>query len=69
VNFLVAAIDSRGDRAAYVGPIYSYYEFTSPKRLTDEDWRGRIKSGDLPHRPEWVGAFQAKPEHRYLVKK
>jgi Protein of unknown function (DUF3160) len=69
VNFLVAAIDSRGDRAAYVGPIYSYYEFTSSQRLTDEQWRARIKNGKLPPRPDWVGAFQGKPEHRSLVKK
>jgi len=69
VNFLVAAIDSRGDRAAYVGPIYSYYEFTTSERLTDESWRARIRSGKLPPRPDWVGAFQGKPEHRALVKK
>jgi len=69
VNFLVAAIDSRGDRAAYVGPTYSYYEFVSAQRLTDEEWRGRIKSGNLPPRPEWVGAFQGKPEERSLQKK
>jgi hypothetical protein len=69
VNFLVAAIDSRGDRAAYVGPVYSYYEFTSAQRLTDEEWRVRIKSGNLPPRPEWVGVFQGKPEQRSLAKK
>jgi hypothetical protein len=69
VNFLVAAIDSRGDRAAYVGPVYSYYEFTSKQRLTDEEWRSRIKAGNLPPRPEWVRAFQGKPEQRSLAKK
>jgi hypothetical protein len=69
VNFLVAAIDSRGDRAAYVGPVYSYYEFTSKQRLTDEEWRGKIKAGNLPARPEWVGVFQGKPQERSLAKK
>jgi hypothetical protein len=58
-NFLVVAIDNAGDRAAYVGPIYSYYEFTSPQRLTDEEWRERIWKKDLPPRPEWTRIFQA----------
>jgi hypothetical protein len=37
--------------------------------LTDEEWRGRIKSGKLPQRPDWVGVFQGKPEQRSLAKK
>jgi hypothetical protein len=69
VNFLVAAIDNRGDRAAYVGPVYSYYEFASPTRLTDEEWRKQIQDGRLPPRPEWVRAFQAKPVARALTPK
>jgi hypothetical protein len=67
VNFVVVAIDNRGDRAAYVGPIYSYYEFVSPQRLTDEEWRGRIHAEKLPARPEWVRAFQAKARERNLA--
>ena len=67
VDYVVAAIDNRGDRAAYVGPIYSYYEFPSGERLTDEQWRERIKAGKLPPRPEWVHAFQAKPKRRNLL--
>ncbi len=67
VDYLVAAIDNGRDRAAYVGPIYSYYEFTSGERLTDEQWRERITAGKLPPRPEWVHAFQAKPKHRNLL--
>jgi hypothetical protein len=69
VNFLVAAIDSRGDRAAYVGPIYSYYEFTSGQRLTDEQWRKQIQDGRPPPRPDWVRAFQAKAVERELTPK
>jgi uncharacterized protein DUF3160 len=66
-NFVVAAIDNRGDRTAYVGPAYSYYEFSSPQRLTDEEWRRRIQDGQTPPRPDWVHAFQAKPFERRLT--
>jgi hypothetical protein len=66
VNFLVVAIDNGGDRAAYVGPVYSYYEFTSPERLTDEEWQQRIGAGQLPERPPWTRSFQAKPLRRQL---
>jgi hypothetical protein len=69
VNFLVAAIDNRGDRTAYVGPVYSYYEFASGQRLTDEEWRKQIQDGRLPPRPEWVRAFQAKAVERELTPK
>jgi len=67
VNFLVTAIDNRGDRAAYVGPVYSYYEFVSPKRLTDEEWRAQIRDEHLPPRPDWVRAFQARPVQRAMT--
>jgi len=67
VDFLVTAIDNRGDRAAYVGPVYSYYELTSPTRLTDEEWKAQIQDGHPPPRPEWVHVFQAKANQRNLV--
>jgi hypothetical protein len=54
VDLLVAAIDNGADRAAYVGPIYSYYEFAAPERLTDEEWRSKIFSKDIPERPPWI---------------
>jgi hypothetical protein len=37
-RYLIIAIDNQQDRAVYVGPAYSYYEFTSGTRLTDEQW-------------------------------
>ena len=66
VDFLVAAIDNWGDRTAYVGPVYSYYEFESPTRLTDGEWRKRVAASEVPPRPEWVRAFQGKPVQRAL---
>jgi len=43
------------------GGVYSYYEFVNPidQRLTDDEWRARIASGDLPPRPAWVDLFLA----------
>jgi hypothetical protein len=61
VNFVVMAVDNGGDTAIYVGPSYSYYEFTQPagKRMTDLEWQSKIHSGKLPARPDWTGSFQA----------
>jgi hypothetical protein len=59
-NFVVAAIDNGKDRAAYVGPVFSYYEFSVPgaHRLTDEEWAERIQAGKTPPRPEFTRVFQ-----------
>jgi hypothetical protein len=67
VDFLVVAVDNGRDRAAYVGPVYSYYEFPSASRLTDEEWRGRLSSGHAPPRPPWVGAFQGAAKERAVL--
>jgi hypothetical protein len=68
VGFLVVAVDNGPHRAAYVGPTYSYYEFTSPvsQRLTDPEWQARIKSGNLPAVPAFTSLFQAPPTARQL---
>ncbi|MBN1680110.1 MAG: DUF3160 domain-containing protein [Anaerolineae bacterium] len=43
------------------GGVFSYYEFVGDinQRLTDDEWRSRVRSGDLPPRPVWVNAFLA----------
>jgi hypothetical protein len=68
VNFLVVAVDNDNDRAIYVGPVYSYYEFTVPptQRLTDEQWLERLGRGDFPKRPPWINAIQPTVEKRQL---
>jgi hypothetical protein len=57
----VVAIDNDGDRMAYVGPLYSYYEFRQPvgQRLTDPEWAQMIYGGKTPPRPEWTKEFVA----------
>ena len=59
--FGVIAIDNDKDRMVYVGPLYSYYEFTQnvEKRLTDPEWQEMIHKGKLPARPEWTKDFVA----------
>lgn len=41
------------------GGVYSTYEFVQPidQRLTDQEWREMVASGDLPPRPEWIGLY------------
>jgi hypothetical protein len=59
-NFVVVAVDNHGDRAAYVGPVYSYYEFPSAERLTDEAWRAKLAGEQEIERPEWTRAWRGK---------
>jgi hypothetical protein len=68
VGFAVVAIDNGPDRMAYVGPIYSYYEFSMPagKRMTDEEWTALIRSGNTPPRPEFTRVFQPRGIERTL---
>jgi hypothetical protein len=51
------AVDNQAHRAAYVGPIYSYYEFTAKTPLTDKHWRMQVAPGPAPPRPEWIQSF------------
>jgi hypothetical protein len=41
------------------GPTLSYYEFKQPidNRLTDEQWKQMLESGQAPSRPAWTGSF------------
>jgi len=61
-DLAVVAIDNAGDRALYVGPVFTYYEFTAPasERLTDDDFAQRLWDDAPPTRPP----FLALPEVR-----
>lgn len=39
------------------GAVFSYYEFVSENRLTDEEWQKMIKEGRQPPLPEWTRSF------------
>jgi hypothetical protein len=69
VEFVVVAVDNGADRAAYVGPAYSYYEFTSKarQRLTDEEWTERLEQGDVPPKPGFTAPFQGSSLERDLA--
>ena len=65
-QLLVVAVDNEEDRTVYVGPAFSYYEFASSRRLTDEDWQQQLRSGSIPERPSWSSVFTAPPVQRHL---
>ena len=62
----VIAIDNGPDVMAYVGPLYTYYEFTHPvgDRLTDQQFSWMLLSSGAPPRPAWVSSFQPPPAPR-----
>jgi len=39
------------------GAVFSYYEFVSENRLTDEEWQKMLKDGRQPPLPEWIDSF------------
>jgi hypothetical protein len=41
------------------GAAFSYYEFVGDinQRMTDDEWRALLNSGQAPPRPAWVGSF------------
>ncbi|MDF2672020.1 MAG: hypothetical protein K0R09_285 [Clostridiales bacterium] len=39
------------------GGIFSYYEFESKTRLTDEEWQRSIRENKQPKQPEWTESF------------
>ncbi len=46
-------------QVAFVGPTMSYYDTVTSDfvRLTDEDWKERVESNQLPRRPDWVHIY------------
>jgi hypothetical protein len=52
-RILVLVPDDAGNFQVAMGGVYSYYEFTSQERLTDESWRAMLNAGEEPDRPEW----------------
>ncbi|HSD48312.1 MAG TPA: DUF3160 domain-containing protein [Actinomycetota bacterium] len=52
-RILVLVPDDAGNFQIAMGGVYSYYEFTSQERLTDESWRAMLNAGEEPDRPEW----------------
>ena len=39
------------------GAVFSYYEFESGSRLTDEAWQKMLKDGKAPAQPAWTNSF------------
>lgn len=60
VQLLMIAVDcGPDDLAVYGGPVLSHYEFEMghDERMPDEEWKQRVKAGDLPPPPEWTRSY------------
>ncbi len=51
------------------GAVFSYYEFISKKRLTDEEWQQMLREGKQPGRPEWTKSFETEEKEEIPVPK
>lgn len=56
INNILVVVPVKGKLVITSGGVYSYYEFTVPsaERMTDEEWREKVMSGDLPELPSWI---------------
>jgi hypothetical protein len=60
VNLIIVAYKTPdGQIITGAGPVFSYYEFKQPmsNRLTDEQWKDLLETGQQPNRPEWTNSF------------
>jgi len=59
VHLLLIAVDNGPDRMVYAGPVMSHYEFEMPgsTRLSDADWKTRLRSSSKPPSPEWTKSY------------
>lgn len=53
VDALYTVVDINGTTVVAVGPVFSYYEFKSLTRLTDEEWQAKLNTSPPP-RPTWL---------------
>ena len=65
---LYTVVEINGTTVVAVGPVFSYYEFPSRSRLTDEEWQAKLKKSP-PARPTWLRELlvplpQFKPRER-----
>jgi hypothetical protein len=59
-SIYVLVPNDQGEFQVARGGVYSYYEFWQPAsagRLTDEEWRAMLDSGQAPERPTWQRVF------------
>jgi hypothetical protein len=59
VDRIYVVVPLEGGLEVAQGGTFSYYEFVQPRggRLTDDEWRTRLDSGEAPPRPDWVERF------------
>jgi hypothetical protein len=59
VDRLYVIVPLEGQMQVAQGGIFSYYEFRQPRsqRLTDEEWREKLSSGQAPALPVWASNF------------
>jgi len=56
-EIFVVVPDGTGSQHIAKGGVFSYYEFPSRERLTDEAWREMLASQEAPEQPEWTKSF------------
>ncbi len=54
---IYVAVPIEGEIYLTRGAVFSYYEFDSNQRLTDEEWQKMLKEERQPKQPDWMKSF------------
>jgi hypothetical protein len=68
----IHVIVNAGGRAVLTqGGVYSYFEFAQPmdQRLTDAEWKARIRAGRLQDLEDWQRLYAARDETRWFAER
>ena len=63
VDYIYVVVPApNGELQLVRGGVFSYYEWVGNinQRMTDDEWRAQVESGQVPPRPGWVSAFMGE---------
>ena len=69
---IYVVVPIKGEYYIARGSTFSYYEFQDNKIYNDDEWRSKVRSKDIPDRPEWIQSqilniepLKGQMEYRY----
>jgi len=59
IDLMVISVKSGNDITAYIGPVYSYFEFSTDgvKRIADSEWTKMVEGTQVVLRPTWTAEY------------
>eukprot|EP01103_Thecamoeba_quadrilineata_P002343 TRINITY_DN12313_c0_g1_i1.p1 TRINITY_DN12313_c0_g1~~TRINITY_DN12313_c0_g1_i1.p1 ORF type:complete len:713 (-),score=96.26 TRINITY_DN12313_c0_g1_i1:59-2176(-) len=60
VSAMIISVNCGADKMAYIGPVFSHYEFFNKgmNRMSDSEWTSRVNAKKLPNHPRWTSSYR-----------